>query len=180
MSEKDYAPLSLACVKTLHDKLYEKRKIAALEIEKMVKEFAAVDNTVQIKKLLKVLGEDFATSQNPHVRKGGLLGLAATSIALGKQTSQYTDELIKPILACFQDADLRVRYYACESLYNVVKVARSAVLPHFSAIFNALNKISTDPEQSVKNASELLDRLLKDIVTESTSFDLDGFMPLLR
>ncbi|KAK9694328.1 Vacuolar protein 14 C-terminal Fig4p binding [Popillia japonica] len=180
MSEKDYAPLSLACVKTLHDKLYEKRKIAALEIEKMVKEFAAVDNTMQIKKLLKVLGEDFATSQNPHVRKGGLLGLAATSIALGKQTSQYTDELIKPILACFQDADLRVRYYACESLYNVVKVARSAVLPHFSAIFNALNKISTDPEQSVKNASELLDRLLKDIVTESTSFDLEGFMPLLR
>lgn len=102
MSEKDYAPLSLACVKTLHDKLYEKRKIAALEIEKytvlifisypfstqilcrMVKEFAAVDNTVQIRKLLKVLGEDFATSQNPHVRKGGLLGLAATSIALGK------------------------------------------------------------------------------------------------
>lgn len=34
---------------------------------------------------------------------------------------------------------------------------------------------------SVKNASELLDRLLKDIVTESTQlFDLTSFVPLLR
>jgi vacuole morphology and inheritance protein 14 len=32
--DKDYAPLSAACVKSLHDKLYEKRKAAALEINK--------------------------------------------------------------------------------------------------------------------------------------------------
>ncbi|XP_022907271.2 protein VAC14 homolog isoform X2 [Onthophagus taurus] len=179
MSEKDFAPLSLACVKALHDKLYEKRKFAALEVEKMVKEFILTKNTIQIKRILKVL-QDFATSQNPNAKKGGLIGLAACSIALGKVSADYTDELIKPILACFSDADLRVRYYACESLYNVVKVARGAVLPHFAAIFNALCKISTDPEQDVKNASELLDKLLKDIVTESNSFDLDGFMPLLR
>lgn len=110
----------------------------------------------------------------------------------------FTEELITPILACFSDSDLRVRYYACESLYNVVKVARGSVLPHFSAIFNALSKIATDSEQTVKNGSELLDRLMKvskacnlkfalfsfvifqDIVTESASFDLDAFMPLLR
>lgn len=34
MSERDYAPLSTACVRSLNDKLYEKRKPAALEIEK--------------------------------------------------------------------------------------------------------------------------------------------------
>ncbi|XP_017778884.1 PREDICTED: protein VAC14 homolog isoform X2 [Nicrophorus vespilloides] len=180
MSEKDYAPLSAACVRALHDKLYDKRKTAAFEIEKMVKEFATVNNTTQINRLLKVLGQDFATSQNAHARKGGLIGLAAVAIALGKDTSQYTVELIKPILACFSDADLRVRYYALESLYNVVKVARGSVLTHFADIFSALGKVATDPEQNVKNASELLDRLLKDIVTESTSFDLDGFIPLLR
>ena len=50
----------------------------------MVKEFAAVNNTTQIKRLLKVLGQDFATSPNAHVRKGGLIGLAAIAIALGK------------------------------------------------------------------------------------------------
>lgn len=50
----------------------------------MVKEFAAVNNTGQIKRLLKVLGQDFSLSQNSHARKGGLIGLAAIAIALGK------------------------------------------------------------------------------------------------
>jgi vacuole morphology and inheritance protein 14 len=54
-----------------------------------------------------------------------------------------------------------VRYYACESLYNVVKVARGAVLPHFVEIFNALANLAADPDQNVKNGSELLDRLMK-------------------
>ncbi|XP_076671409.1 protein VAC14 homolog [Andrena cerasifolii] len=180
MSERDYAPLSTACVRSLNDKIYEKRKAAALEIEKMVKEFAAHNNTVQIKRLLKVLGEDLATSQNPHTRKGGLIGLAAMAVGLGKDTGQYIEGLIHPILACFCDSDLRVRYYACESLYNVVKVARGAVLPQFTDIFAALSKLACDSEQSVKNATEILDRLMKDIVTESGLFDLVGFMPLLR
>lgn len=144
----------------------------------MVKEFAAVNNTGQIKRMLKILGQDFTLSQNPHARKGGLIGLAAIAIALGKvgftvtfwvlilitflqDTACYTDELIKPILGCLSDQDLRVRYYACESLYNVVKVARSSVLPHFPTIFNSLSKIATDSDQNIKNASELLDRLLK-------------------
>lgn len=180
MSEKDYAPLSPACVRALHDKLYDKRKTAALEIEKMVKEFASLNKTNEIKRLLKVLGQDFANSTNPHARKGGLIGLAAIAIALGRDTSVYTEELIYPIVARFSDPDSRVKYYACESLYNVAKVARGAVLPQFSQIFSALSKIATDSEQSIKNASELLDRLLKDIVTESPSFDLPAFMPLLR
>lgn len=127
----------------------------------MVKDFSARNNTVQIRRLLKVLGQDFATSQNPHTRKGGLLGLAAIAVGLGKDTGQYTEELIRPILACFCDPDLRVRYYACESLYNVVKVARGAVLPQFTDIFGALSKLACDSEQSVKNATELLDRLMK-------------------
>lgn len=78
-----------------------------------------------------------------------------------QETGQYTEELVLPILVCFSDSDSRVRYFACESLYNVVKVSRSAVLPHFAEIFSALSKLAADPEQNVKNASELLDRLMK-------------------
>ena len=66
-----------------------------------------------------------------------------------------------PILINFSDSDLRVRYFACEALYNVIKVARGAVLPHFSILFQSLSKLAADPDQSVMNASELLDRLLK-------------------
>lgn len=50
----------------------------------MTKEFSTVNNSIQIKKLLKVLSQEFAVSQNPHTRKGGLIGLAAMAIALGK------------------------------------------------------------------------------------------------
>lgn len=50
----------------------------------MVKEFAAVHNTAQIKKLLTVLGRDFASSKSPNYKKGGLIGLAAMAVALGK------------------------------------------------------------------------------------------------
>ncbi|XP_052123685.1 protein VAC14 homolog [Frankliniella occidentalis] len=180
MSEKEYAPLSSACVRALNDKIYDKRKAAALEIEKMVKDFVTRNRSQELRQLIKVLGQDFAGSQNPNTRKGGLIGLAATAIALGKDTGQYTQELILPILACFSDSDSRVRYYACESLYNVVKVARGAVLPHFAEIFSALSKLAADPEQNVKNASELLDRLMKDIVSEDPSFNMVGFMELLR
>ena len=50
----------------------------------MVKEFMTLNNTGQIRRLLKVLGQDFTLSQNPNSRKGGLIGLAAIAIALGR------------------------------------------------------------------------------------------------
>lgn len=66
-----------------------------------------------------------------------------------------------PILNCLADQELRVRYFASESLYNVVKVARGAIVPKFPEVFAALSKLVQDPDQAVKNGSELLDRLLK-------------------
>ncbi|XP_006816625.1 protein VAC14 homolog [Saccoglossus kowalevskii] len=180
MSERDFAPLNAACVRALNDKLYDKRKVAALEIEKMVKEYVASNNTEQIKKLISVLTNEFAMSHNPNGRKGGLIGLAASAIALGKESCNYLAELIRPVLACFLDPDSRVRYYACEALYNIVKVARGCVLPFFNEVFDGLSKLAADPDLNVKNGSELLDRLMKDIVTESLSFDLVAFIPLLR
>lgn len=54
----------------------------------------------------------------------------------------YLKELIEPVLTCFNDADSRLRYYACEALYNIVKVARGAVLPHFNVLFDGLSKVS--------------------------------------
>lgn len=47
-------------------------------------EFNNTKNYIQIKKLINVLGQDLVTSRDNNKRKGGLLGLAATSIGLGK------------------------------------------------------------------------------------------------
>ncbi|XP_069595644.1 protein VAC14 homolog isoform X3 [Ranitomeya imitator] len=179
-TERDLSPLTPNIVRALNDKMYEKRKVAALEIEKLVREFVAQNNAAQIKHVILILSQEFALSQHPHSRKGGLIGLAACSIALGKDSGQYLRELIEPVLTCFNDADSRLRYYACEALYNIVKVARGAVLPHFNVLFDGLSKLAADPDPNVKSGSELLDRLLKDIVTESNKFDLVGFVPLLR
>ncbi|KAL4630309.1 hypothetical protein GN956_G15730 [Arapaima gigas] len=179
-AEKDFAPLTPNIVRALNDKLYEKRKVAALEIEKLVREFVAQNNSNQIRHVIQILASEFALSQHPHSRKGGLIGLAACSIALGKDSGLYLKELIDPVLTCFNDSDSRLRYYACEALYNIVKVARGAVLPHFNVLFDGLSKLAADPDPNVKSGSELLDRLLKDIVTESNKFDLVAFVPLLR
>lgn len=46
-----------------------------------------------------------------------------------------------PVLACFTDQDARVRYYACESMYNIAKVAKGEILLFFNDVFDALCKV---------------------------------------
>lgn len=82
MTDNQYAPLTQAVVRTLTDKLYEKRKAAALEIEKQAKELIKSNNMAELERIIAVL-EQLAMTPNGNVRKGGLIGLAATAIALG-------------------------------------------------------------------------------------------------
>lgn len=107
--EPPYAPLSESCAKALGDKVYDKRKVASQEIEKyimqkkrplyscngltnnllsyrMVIEFNNKNNATQIRKLIEVLSNDYATSRDANRRKGALIGLAATGLGLGKVT----------------------------------------------------------------------------------------------
>lgn len=63
------------------------------------------------------------------------------AVILFQDSTSYIPDLVRPVLACFNDADSRVRYYACEALYNVVKVARGAVLEYFNDIFDGLSKV---------------------------------------
>ncbi|XP_022117353.2 protein VAC14 homolog [Pieris rapae] len=180
MTERDYAPLSPACVRGLCDKIYEKRKFAGVEIEKMVKDFSDTNNTNQIKRLIRVLGQDLISSTNPNVKNGALMGLSSVAVGLGKGCESYVGELTHPIVACLGESEARVRYSASEALYNVLKIVRAAALPYFTLIFDALARLAADPEPQVKQGAELLDRLVKDIVTESASFDLAAFVPLVR
>lgn len=53
-------------------------------IYRMVTEFNLKNNSAQIRKLIEVLSNDFAASRDANKRKGGLIGLAATSLGLGK------------------------------------------------------------------------------------------------
>lgn len=91
--------------------------------------------------IIDLLGNEFAFSTNANHRKGGLIGLAATAIGLMHEAHLYLDKLLPPVLHCFDDPESRVRYYACESLYNIAKVARGHILQYFNKIFDGLCKV---------------------------------------
>lgn len=42
----------------------------------------------------------------------------------------------------FHDNDARVRYYACEALYNVMKITRIETVKHLSDIFDVISRVS--------------------------------------
>ena len=75
--------------------------------------------------------------------------MCRAAIALGPELARYLDEIVPPVLACFTDQDARVRYYACESMYNIAKVAKGEVLPYFNDIFDALCKVREIPPYSI-------------------------------
>lgn len=49
----------------------------------MIRDYVTANQLSQVERILEILN-DLARSQNPHNRKGGLIGLAAAAIALGK------------------------------------------------------------------------------------------------
>jgi|TARA_B100001996_G_C18649737_1_gene588898 vacuole morphology and inheritance protein 14 len=174
------SPLPPAILRSLGDRSYDKRKNAALEIEVLIRTLQENKSTDRICSVIAMLGQDFATSTNANNRKGGLIGLAASAIGLMLDANLYLDALLPPVLHCLDDPESRVRYYSCESLYNISKVARGHVLRYFNQIFDGLCKLFADVDIDVKNGANLLDRLIKDIVTESASFDVEKFIPLLQ
>ena len=51
---------------------------------RMVKDLVMINDYSQIKQVVSALVHDFALSSSANSRKGGLVGLAATAIALGR------------------------------------------------------------------------------------------------
>ncbi|KAH6773917.1 ARM repeat superfamily protein [Perilla frutescens var. frutescens] len=172
--------ISAAVLRNLSDKLYEKRKNAALEVEGIVKQLAMAGDHDKITAVINLLTNEYTYSPQANHRKGGLIGLAAATVGLTTEAAQHLDQIVPPVLNSFADQDSRVRYYACEALYNIAKVVRGDFIVFFNQIFDALCKLSADSDANVQSAAHLLDRLVKDIVTESDQFSIEEFIPLLR
>lgn len=90
--------------RALNDKLYDKRKIGALEcvphlgtcccylyakltrsrLERVIRDLVASKDYQKVYDVLEQLCNDYAYAvHQPHARNGGLIGLAAAAIALG-------------------------------------------------------------------------------------------------
>ncbi|KAJ0038771.1 hypothetical protein Pint_22392 [Pistacia integerrima] len=274
------AVIPTGVLRNLADKLYEKRKNAALEVEGIVKQLAMAGDHEKISAVINLLTHEFTYSPQANHRKGGLIGLAAATVGLTSEAAQHLEsgewcgvsvewrravmhlwsgegcnvrlwsgegrgvvflrgaegkgvwtrlvkpntskiavnealvhlnnicikfsrllvfplslliycflifnsdatlqQIVPPVLNSFSDQDSRVRYYACEALYNIAKVVRGDFIIFFNQIFDALCKLSADSDANVQSAAHLLDRLVKDIVTESDQFSIEEFIPLLR
>ena len=143
------------------------------------------NNLTMINRLIIVLGANFCMSHQQNTRKGGLLGLAAVMVgfkngSISEPPTEMVREVVRPILTCLLDSDPRVRHYACESLFNVIKVARTNILPLFELIFDGLTKMVADNDINVRVGAESLDRLLKDIVVESSDLKIGNFVERLQ
>ena len=70
--------------------------------------------------------------------QGALLCLAAATVGLGEPSPAHLHLIVPTVLESFKDQDSRVRYYACEALYNIAKVAREAFVAFFNPVFDAM------------------------------------------
>ena len=170
--------INASTVRNLGQKEYEKRKHAALEVENMVREHRDAGEFDRIRAVINQM-QELAESPQPNMRKGALHALAGTAIGMRQDVALHLELLLNPVLTSFSDHDARVRYYGCEALYNIAKVARSSCVRFFNNIFDGLFKLSADTDTQVQSGMQLLDRLMKDIVTEADNFEVDAFMPLL-
>lgn len=174
------SPLPPAIIRGLGDRSYDKRKNAALDLTATVRLLQEAGDTDRIVSIITLLAQQFVRSRTANHRKGGLIGIAACAIGFMSDIQRYLHLILPPVLECFDDQESRVCYYACESLYNISKVARNNVLKYFNQIFDGLCKLFAHVDVDVKNGANLLDRLIKDIVTESETFDIESFIPLLQ
>ena len=123
-----------------------------ISLRRLVRECHQSGDAGRINLIIDQLIDLFVPTSNAlHVRNGGLIGLAATAIALGVEVAPYMPKFMDPLLECFSDMENRVRYFACESMYNIAKVSKGEILIYFNPIFDALSKVSHAPVLVVSN-----------------------------
>lgn len=170
--------LDSTLIKDLSNHIYEKRKATAFQVESITKAALARNDSQTILKIIHELTDltqlqsstslssSASVTASNSAKMGAITALGSVSVALGSfAIAFFLNDIVRPIFAMFKDVDARVRYYACESLYNVAKIARGEIMLYFNEIFDVLCILVSDTESSVKNAADILDRLIKDIVS---------------
>ncbi|KAJ2714379.1 hypothetical protein H4R19_001758 [Coemansia spiralis] len=165
-----------ALAKALADRLYDKQRLATQKVEQLVRAALEADDDEAIYAVVAELATEFATSEREQARIGGLVALAATAVALTHiNIRPFLPHMVPPIVSALSDGESKVRYFACESLYNVAKVSQGHILRWFNDIFDGLARVTADSVKSVKDGADYLDRMLKDIVAEQAATCLDWY-----
>lgn len=173
--------ISAAVLVSLAHKRYERRRLAALEIEKVVRSLVQQEEIGRVRAILLLLSDDYVRSSNEDARKGGVVALAACAIGLKRAQDadplvmECRDLILASVVHCCQCHSQRVRYYATESLFNVVKVMPNMAVQHFFILFEILRSLYADVDVDVRSGAELLDRKLKEIIVKAMNHGTEGF-----
>lgn len=179
--------LSAAVLVSLAHKRYERRRLAAMEIEKVIRGLVNEEELDRVRAILLLLSDDYVRSNSEDARKGGVVALAACGIGLKKASSEDAkilecrDLILASVVHACQDHSQRVRYYATESLFNVVKVIPTLAVQHFFILFEILRSLYADVDVDVRSGAELLDKKLKEVIVgaiNSGSFSADACVPI--
>jgi len=66
-----------------------------LKFLRIIRDFLSIGNHTEISRIVKFLSNNYVLSQNQNNKKGGLIGLAACAIALGKVKLKIAVNTIK-------------------------------------------------------------------------------------
>jgi vacuole morphology and inheritance protein 14 len=163
-------------LRLLSDVKPDNRKRASVEIERLSRDYISTKRDLSLFQFATQLkGIVDSVSSSVSAKAGALMGLASVVLGMSPAISsppptEWNDMLQKtilpPIISSLNDpTDSRIRYYAIESLYNISKVIRTPVLLYFNELFDALSKLVADNESGVNTSAQIMDRLLKDIIS---------------
>lgn len=183
--------ISAAVMVSLAHKRYERRRLAAMEVEKVVRNLILNREMERVKGIILLLSDDYIRSTNEDARKGGAVSMAACAIGLKKAkeiqginislVTECHDLILASVVHACLDNMQRVRYYATESLFNVIKVLPHLAVDHFFILFEILRSLFADVDVDVRSGAEMLDKQLKmQIVTaiNAGQFNADTCIPL--
>jgi vacuole morphology and inheritance protein 14 len=179
--DDESSPVPTTILRGLSDRTTDKRRASCQLLRDIVKQCIEKNDNDRIVAMINQLSHEFTSSRNVNHRKGGVQALAAVAVGVGGTViDRFMDYLVPPVLECFEDPETRVCYYAAETFYNIAKVGRTYVLRYFNSIFDGLCKLYAHSDNGVKNAASQLNRLIQDIVTQTDTFDIESFIPLLQ
>ena len=77
------APWGQATTRNLCDRLYDKRKLGAIDVETIIRDLNKENEREKILQIVDYIVDNLSTSSNGNYRKGGLIAFAAVAIGLG-------------------------------------------------------------------------------------------------
>ncbi|URE24088.1 hypothetical protein MUK42_15831, partial [Musa troglodytarum] len=172
-------------LRNLADKLYEKRKNAALEIEGIVKQLALAGEHEKISAVINLLTVDFACSPQANQRKGGLIGLAAATVGLAAEAAQHL-EIFDALCKLSADADPNVQSAAhlLDRLIKInefVKLGGEQLVPYYADILGAILPCISDKEEKIRVVARETNEELRAIRADpADGFNIDAILSIAR